>query len=66
MFFTQDDILAQRSVVNLKGIGKGAKDNIEEFAQDGARGLTKGVADGIRESVQEALAEKKMGRRKKQ
>ncbi len=47
VFFTQDDILAQRSVVNLKGIGKGAKDNIEEFAQDGARGLTRGVADGI-------------------
>jgi hypothetical protein len=66
VFFTQDDILAQRSVVNLKGIGRGAKDNIEEFAQDGARGLTRGVADGIRESVQEALAEKKSERRKKQ
>src|SRR5260370_24678089 len=66
LFFTQDDVLAQRSVVNLKGIGKGAKDNIEEFSQNGARGLTRGVADGIRESVQEALAEKKSGRRKKQ
>jgi len=66
VLFTQDDVLVQRSVVNFKGIGKGAKDNIEEFAQDGARGLTRGVADGIRESVQEALAEKKSGRRKKQ
>src|SRR5947209_8370365 len=41
VFFTQDDIVAQRSVVNLKGIGKGAKDNIEEFSQNGARGLTR-------------------------
>src|SRR5262249_52220834 len=35
-FYTEDDILVQRSVVNLKGIGKGAKENIEEFAHHGA------------------------------
>jgi hypothetical protein len=62
--FTQDDILAHRSVVNLKGIGKGARDHVEEFAQNGARGLTKGVAEGIKESVQEVLADKKTGRKK--
>src|SRR5437879_1478719 len=37
---TQDDVVEQRSVVNLKGIGKGAKENVEEFAHDAARGLT--------------------------
>jgi hypothetical protein len=65
VFYTQDDILVQRSVVNLSGIGKGAKDNIEEFAENGARGLTKGGVQGIKESIQEAIAEKKSGRQKK-
>jgi hypothetical protein len=66
VFYTEDDILAQRSVVNLSGIGKGAKDSIEEFAQNGARGLTKGVAQGIKESLHDATAEKKSGGQKKQ
>lgn len=64
VFHTPDDIVAQRSVVNLKGIGKGAKDSIEEFAHKGARGLMKGAAEGIKESVQEALAEKRLGEQK--
>jgi hypothetical protein len=66
VFYTQDDILAQRSVINLGGIGKGTKDSIEEFAQNGARGLTKGVAQGIKESIHDARPEKKSGGQKKQ
>ena len=57
-FYTEDDIVAQRTIVNLKGIGKGAKENVEEFAHKGARGLTKGTADGIKETIREALQEK--------
>jgi hypothetical protein len=52
-FYTEDDITVHRSVVNLKGIGKGAKDNIEEFAHHGARGLTKGAVEGIKDSFHE-------------
>ncbi len=63
-FFTEDDIVAQRSVMNLKGIGKGAKENVEELAQKGARGLMKGAAEGIKESVQEALGAKKQAQQK--
>jgi hypothetical protein len=63
-FHTQDDIVEHRSVVNLKGIGKGAKDNVEEFAQKGARGLTKGAVEGIKEAVLEKLAGNKPGEQK--
>jgi hypothetical protein len=63
-FYTQDDIVAQRSVVNLRGIGRGAKENVEEFAHYSARGIAKGAADGIKEIVQEALAGKKPGQQK--
>jgi len=66
VFHTQDDIVAQRSVMNFKGIGKGAKDNVEEFTRNSARGLVKGAAEGIKETVQEALAEQKPLPQKKQ
>jgi hypothetical protein len=65
VFHTLDDIEAKRSVVNLKGIGKGAKENVEEFTHNAARGLTKGAAEGIKETVQEALTDKQPGRQKK-
>ena len=53
-WFTHDDIVEQRSVVNLKGIGKGAKENVEEFAHDAARGLATGAVEGLKEAVQPA------------
>jgi hypothetical protein len=65
-FYTEDDIVAQRSVVNLKGIGTGAKESVEDFAQKGARGLTKGAAEGIKETIRDALAGEKPIERKKQ
>jgi hypothetical protein len=58
-YYTDDDIVAERSVVNLKGIGTGAKENVEDFAYKSARGLTKGAADGIKETIRHALAEEK-------
>jgi hypothetical protein len=64
--YTQDDIVERRSVVNMMGVGKGAKDQVEEFARKGARGLTKGAAEGIKEAVQDALAGKKPGQQKKE
>jgi hypothetical protein len=65
VFHTQDDIMVQRSVMNFKGIGRGATDNVEEFTHNAARGLTKGAAEGIKETVQEALAEKQQRRQQK-
>lgn len=65
-FYTDDDIVAERSLMNLKGIGKGVKDNVEEFAQKGARGLTKGTAEGIKETVQEAFGAKPSRQQKKE
>lgn len=64
VFHTQDDIVAKRAVVNLKGVGNGAKENIEEFTRKSARGLVKGAAEGIQETVQEALIQQKADRQK--
>jgi len=64
-FYTEDDIVAQRSVVNFKGIATGAKENVEDFAHKSARGLTKGAAEGIKEAIREALVEEKPVERKK-
>jgi hypothetical protein len=58
-YYTEDDLLAQRSVVNLRGIGKGVKENLEEMAHHSARGLTKGTVEGIKDTIQEALGRKK-------
>jgi hypothetical protein len=59
VFHTDDDIVARRSVVNLKGVGKALKENVEEFAQQGSRGMAKGAVEGIKQGVQEALGKKK-------
>lgn len=48
---TEDDVVALGTAVNLKGVGAGAKKNVEEFAQKGARGATKGIVEGIKESI---------------
>jgi hypothetical protein len=65
-FYTEDDIVAQRTVVNLKGIGTGAKETVEEFAHKSARGLTKGAAEGIKDTIREAFVGQKPGEPKKQ
>lgn len=59
LFYTPDDLVARRCVVNLQGIGRGATDGVEGFAQNAARGLTKGAAQGIRETLRQAVAAKK-------
>jgi hypothetical protein len=64
-FYTEDDIVAKRSVMNLKGIGQGAKENVEEFAQKGARGVVKGATEGIKDTVHGALGGRKQEPSKK-
>ena len=49
-FGTQDDVTAQRTAVNLKGVGEGIKKNVEEVAEKGARGATRGVIEGLKEA----------------
>jgi hypothetical protein len=58
LFNTEDDVVEKRYAVNLKGVGKGMRDHVEEFAENGARGMTKGVIGGIREGVQKAIQKK--------
>jgi hypothetical protein len=55
---TQDDIVEQRSVLNLKGIGMGVKNHVEEFAEKSARGVVRGTAEGIKATIVESLAGK--------
>lgn len=52
---TEDDLLAQGTSVNLKGIGSGIKQNVQETAAEAAKGLVKGAIEGMQESVQDAL-----------
>ncbi|HLJ97175.1 MAG TPA: hypothetical protein VKU02_28685 [Gemmataceae bacterium] len=66
LFYTPDDLVARRCVVNLQGIGRGAKDGVEGFAHNAARGLTKGAAEGIRETLQQPIGAKKSADQNKQ
>ncbi len=56
---TIDDITAERSTVNLKGIGKGIKDNVSEVAEETAKGAVRGIIRGTKEGVKEAFPRKK-------
>ncbi|QEL13689.1 type II secretion system protein GspG [Limnoglobus roseus] len=56
---TDDDVLAVRHAVNLKGVGEGIKKNAEETTHHAAKGLVRGLVDGAKESVRgERHAEK--------
>ena len=48
---TKDDIVALRGSVNLKGVGAGVRQNIEETAGKGGRGLARGLVQGAREGL---------------
>lgn len=56
---TEDDLLAQRTSVNLKGIGSGIKQNVQETAAEAAKGLVKGAIEGVKESFQDAIQRRK-------
>jgi hypothetical protein len=58
-FHTDDDLVETRSAVNLKGVGTGVKQNIEETTRRGARGTAKGTLEGIKDGVREAFTKKK-------
>ena len=55
---TEDDITAQRSVVNLKGMGKGIKKNISDTAEEAAKGAVKGLIKGAKEGVKDVFRKK--------
>ena len=48
---TDDDIVASRSTANLKGIGTGMKENVEEFSQRGSRGAFRGAIEGLKDGI---------------
>lgn len=54
---TADDLVAKRQSTNLQGIGAGAKKNVEEFAERGARGMARGVVAGLKEGVKNAVSD---------
>lgn len=58
-FHTSDDLVAQRMVANLKGIGEGIKKNAEATAASAAKGLVKGTVEGVKESIKDSLPRKK-------
>ena len=57
-FHTSDDVVAQRTAANMKGIGEGIKRNAEETASNAARGAVKGALQGVKESIRESAARK--------
>lgn len=44
---TSDDIIAERTLVNFKGIGNGIKNNTGKLIGNSAKGLINGVSEGI-------------------
>lgn len=58
-FHSDDDVVAECMVANLKGIGEGVKKNIEETTANAAKGAVKGTAAGIKEVVRESMPFKK-------
>jgi len=56
---TDDELTAQRSTVNLKGIGQGIKENVAETAEEAAKGTARGLIRGAREGIKEALKKDK-------
>ncbi|MEZ6090041.1 MAG: hypothetical protein R3C05_18845 [Pirellulaceae bacterium] len=59
LFHSDDDVVAQASTTNLKGVGEGIKKNSEEVAKNVGKGLVKGVVSGVKE----VLPFKKKGER---
>lgn len=55
---TKDDITANRSTINLKGIGEGIKQNMSEVAEETAKGTVRGLIRGAKEGVKEAFSQK--------
>lgn len=54
-FHTDDDLVAQGTAANFKGIGEGIKKNAEETAANTAKGLVKGTVEGVKDSIKDAL-----------
>lgn len=50
---TEDDIVAARSSLNLKGVGTGVKENMEEVAEKAGRGAAKGMVRGLKDGINE-------------
>jgi hypothetical protein len=46
---TEDDVIAVRHSLNMKGIGTGIKNGAEETSRNAARGAVKGIADGTKD-----------------
>lgn len=59
LFHSNDDLVAQKSTTNFKGVGEGIKKNTEETAMNAGKGLVKGVVSGVKESVKDVLPSKK-------
>ena len=65
MSHTEDDITAQRSTVNLKGIGEGIKKNASKIAEETSKGAVRGLIRGAKEGVKEAFQKKEKGDERK-
>lgn len=61
-FHTEDDLVAQGTATNFKGVGEGIKKNAEETAANAAKGLVKGTVEGVKDSIKDALP---FGKKKK-
>ena len=55
---TKDDITAERSTINLKGICEGIKKNVSKVAEETAKGTVRGLIQGATEGVKEAFPKK--------
>jgi len=63
---TEDDITAQRSAVNLKGIGQGIKKNVAETAEEAAKGTARGLIRGAKEGIQDMLKKEQRAEKEKE
>jgi hypothetical protein len=60
-FHSRDDVVAQGTTTNFKGVGEGVKKHAEETAANAAKGVVRGTVEGIKDSLKESWPRKKKG-----